>query len=110
MNDVLTTGSKFLQVNYKMDVVLADTYMLLPEGCMVVISPLFGYYLDKSQLPLRQKLLGSTASCFLLSTAYLLLAFGFTPNDSRDSSVSVSVDPLISMGLLGECRMQGVLM
>eukprot|EP01034_Spumella_vulgaris_P025598 gene25598-32070_t len=86
-------GSKFIQINYGMSVGRADALMLLPEGVIVVVSPLSGYLMDTYRLSLRTKLSLLALACVSLAVCYLLLAFGY-------GSVA-TVPPLLTMSLLG---------
>jgi hypothetical protein len=103
----VVVGSKFLQVNYKMTVSVADAYMLLPEGAMVVLSPLFGLYLDKANLSLPAKLKLLAGACFGLGVSYIMLSYGFVPHNSGAAGdthayfPTVLIPPLISMVCVG---------
>ena len=92
-------GSKLLQLNYNMSMSTADSYMLLPEGAMVVISPLFGLYLDRTAHALSTKINFLAIACIGLGMAYLCLSVGYSYNNDKDNTIIIP--PLISMTLLG---------
>ena len=79
-------GSKFFQTNYLMDVQTADFLMLLPEGAMVVVSPILGFSIDKLRLSLPVKLAMLSAACLGMTVAYLLLSFGYRHENSTAAS------------------------
>lgn len=92
-------GSKFLQLNYNMTVGTADTYMMLPEGAMVVVSPLFGIYLDRTSHSLPAKINFLALTCIGLGLSYVLLSVGYF--FIEDGPNTVWIPPLFSMTLLG---------
>ena len=85
-------GSKFIQKQFSKDLVEADMLMQLPEGCIVIISPLLGLILDcqKDLFTLNRRLLMLALSCFGLAGSYLLL-------------ITPSIDPVMVMVLMGVC-------
>lgn len=91
-------GSKFLQLNYGLSVENADFLMILPEGAMVVVSPLLGLVVDWLQLSLRSKLYLMGAVCFGTGSALLMLALGYA-----DSGSGVTISPLYTILLLSLC-------
>jgi len=93
-------GSKFLQVNYVLSVGTADSYMQLPEGMMVVVSPLLGRYLDKHGSSVEAKLRWFSVSCLTLGISYIMLMYGFVPASGDTTSAAspqILLPPAISM-------------
>ena len=69
-------GSKFLQLKYGFDMLVADLFMLLPEGMIVVLGPLVGVWLDRMKFTTRALLTQLAVSIALLPVAYLVLISG----------------------------------
>ena len=94
-------GSKFFQINYGLHVQQADFLMLMPEGAMVIISPLLGLVLDWLQLPLKYKLVLLGAACFGMTIAFCMLSFGYKLLSEVEGDVEVLLNPLYAMLILG---------
>ena len=89
-------GSKFLQINYQMEVEKADYLMLLPEGLMVIIAPLLGFVLDFMHLSLYGKLMLLSTVCMGMSIAFFGLAYGYDDSSSTSSSSGGSMSVFLS--------------
>jgi hypothetical protein len=105
-------GSKFLQLNYNLEVEQADFLMLMPEGAMVVVSPLLGFVLDYAQLSLRDKLVLMGVVNFGMTLALIAFAYGYYAvnvddgsvlNGQGDAHMEVRFNPLYCMLLLSVC-------
>lgn len=95
-------GSKFFQVNYKFDIFQADALMLLPEGCMVIISPLFGYIMDTMKVTLPTKYVIFSLSCLFMSISYLLICVGYAVDQQGVVRLTHVIIPAVyPMTLLG---------
>ncbi len=94
-------GSKFFQINYGLHVQQADFLMLMPEGAMVIISPLLGLVLDWLRLPLKYKLVLLGVACFGMTMAFCMLSFGYKLLSEGEGDTEVLLNPLYAMLILG---------
>jgi MFS family permease len=92
------TGSKFLQLNYGLSLENSDFLMMLPEGAMIIVSPLLGLVVDYLRLSLARKLCLMGAVCFGCAVALTSLAVAF-PGSHSD----VHIDPLYTILALSVC-------
>jgi MFS family permease len=92
------SGSKFLQRNYGLSLENSDFLMMLPEGAMIIVSPLLGLVVDYLRLSLARKLCLMGAMCFGCAVALTALAVAF-PGSHSD----VHIDPLYTILVLSAC-------
>jgi hypothetical protein len=66
-----------LQDKYGLSVELADALLLLPEGCIVVVSPTLGILLDHYKPTVTRRLLFLSFWSFCVPMCYVMLIYGY---------------------------------
>jgi hypothetical protein len=92
------TGSEVLQRNYGLSLENSDFLMMLPEGAIIIVSPLLGLLVDYLRLSLARKLCLMGAVCFGCAVALAAVAMAYPGSHS-----GVYINPLYSILLLSVC-------
>ena len=69
-------GSKYLQNQYNFSLSSADAFLVLPEGCIVLVGPILGQYIDKTKPSSQQMFRMLTVANLIVPLAYILLIAG----------------------------------